>query len=131
MSTEPNEKVSFSAPKTIMTMIVTAAVGGWAGYAASGGSKPADAVQAQPVGLTRAEVQWEAGTAAAQSEQRSRVHTDTATKAVQEDSRRDLSATTANLNATLIRLEGKVDTLATEVGNLKIGVGKLEVRNRR
>lgn len=131
MAGEPNEKVSFSAPKTIMTMVVTALIGGWAGYAATGASKPADAVQATPVGLTRAEVQWEAGTAAAQSEQRSKVHTDAVGKTVQEDGRRDLSNATTTLNATLLRLEGKVDTLGTEITNLKVGLGKLESRSRR
>lgn len=127
---EPNEKVSFSAPKTIMTMVVTALAGGWMGYATSGGSKSADAVQAQPVGLTRAEVQWEAGTAAAQSEQRSKAHTDTVGKTVQEDGRRDLSNATTTLNATLLRLEGKVDTLGTELTTLKIDVATIKSRRR-
>lgn len=125
--TEKNEKVSFSAPRTIMVMVATAIVGGLMGYATTGGSKPADAVQAPPVGLTRAEVQWEAGTAAAQSEQRAKVHTDVTAKAVQEDARRDLSA----VNATLIRLEGKFDALGTKVNAIEVGVGKLEGRTRR
>lgn len=126
---EPNEKVSFSAPKTIMIMVITAIVGGVAGMA-TGSSKSADAVQVQPVGLSRAEVQQEAGLAAQGAESRARVHTDAATSATRDDSRRDLSTATTTLNATLLRLEGKVDTLGTELTTLKVDVATIKGRRR-
>lgn len=126
---EPNEKVSFSAPKTIMIMVVTALVGGVAGMA-TGSSKSADAVQASPEGLSRAEVQQEAGLAAQGAESRARAHTDAMSKTVQEDSRRDLSTATTTLNATLLRLEGKVDTLGTELTDLKVDVATIKSRRR-
>lgn len=126
MATESNQKFTITAPKSILLMLVVALASGGAGMA-SGSLREATATQAAPVGLSRVEVQAESGAA----EARARAYADTQAAAVQNDCRRDLSTATTTLTNTLIRLEGKVDMLGTEVGDLKIGVAELKSRSRR
>lgn len=130
---QTNERMSITAPKGIVLLIITALIGVGGGYASSarGGSttEPQVATMAPLVaagGLSRAEVQQ----VASEAEQRARAHTDAATAQALADCRRELSTATVNLNNTLVRLEDKLDSVVTDVSALKVDVGALKARRR-
>ena len=126
---QTNERMSITAPKGIVLLIITALIGVGGGYASSarGGSSEQPQVATMTAsGLSRAEVQQ----VASEAEQRARAHTDAATAQALADCRRELSTATVNLNNTLVRLEDKLDSVVTDVSALKVDVGALKARRR-
>ena len=127
MSAEPNEKVSFTAPRSIMLLVVVAVCGAGAGAALTPVAVPQAQAQASHTPVPVVEIR----AAAVESEARSRAYTDTSVVAMREDMRREFNTSTATINSTLLRLETKIDGMGSDLGNVKIDVATLKARKSR
>ncbi len=110
---DTNEKVSFSAPRGIVAMLL-AAVFGISGGIGIGCVNPASASQ-----VSRAEVTQIASVTSHES-----------STAVREDCRREAAVNMANLKASLDRIELMAVKLAADSEQLKIDVAKIQSRGR-
>lgn len=119
-----DERLALTGSKGIVTMVLTTLLGGGLGAGVvgltAGSTKPADA----QTWLTRAEVQQ----VATEAEAKAKGHADVVAGQVRDDCRRELAQAQAQLAATLARVEGKVDRLADDVGQLKVDVAELKTR---
>ena len=123
---DANEKLSISAPKGIVAIIVALLLGGGGTYAAHAliGSpaqaSPMVAIQPQEaVGVAEVRARAYADDAAMKAAEKAR-----------DDCRRELATVQGQLGAVLGRVEKKIDDLAESVSDLKTDVAVLKATKR-
>lgn len=122
-----DERLALTGSKGIVTMVLTTLLGGGVGAGVVGlTAGSAKSAEASP-GMNRAEVQQ----VATEAEAKAKGHADIVAGQVRDDCRRELAQVQAQLAATLGRVEGKVDRLADDVGQLKVDVAELKTRRGR
>lgn len=114
MSGQEQDRVALTAPKGIVAIVLTLVAGGGLGATATGWSMARAETTSMPW-LTKSEVEVVAKSAA-----------DAAGVAAREDCRRELTASSANIAATLVRIESAVHKLTDDTEQLKIDVASIK-----
>lgn len=122
-----NEQLALTAPKGIIAVVVALLLGGGVGAGVAGVSQGRTATEAAMPWLTRAEV-VEVATAA---EGRARNYTDAAISKHADISRRELESAQNRTNATLGRIEARLDAMATSVERVSQDVAVLKAQSGR
>ena len=112
------DRVALTAPKGIVAIVLTLAAGGGIGATATGWTMSRAEAPVMPW-LSKSEVEAVAKSAA-----------ETAAMTVREDCRRELTASSANIAATLVRIEAAVHKLPDDTEQLKIDVASIKASKR-